>query len=218
MASAIGNGPKLAPEISADTHANLCGERIILLGMQACGKSTFVNEVEDLRNNYVSVGDIARSLEEDSEEKRQLDRIFQSGKPSGTADFFIGLVDPRLRQLREQDRGYVLDGIPKKTGETQPLIDHLKAISSVPSLVVCCDIDPDVARERYVGRPKRLDEIQTQDVFYARMHRYLRDLPSIVYQLEEVVTDFIILDMEVEPEQIVSQFLNEYCKLRDGDT
>jgi hypothetical protein len=60
----------------------------ILLGMQA-GKSTFVNEVEDLRNNYVSVGDIARSLEEDSEEKRQLDRIFQSGKPSGTADFLL---------------------------------------------------------------------------------------------------------------------------------
>lgn len=201
-------------EYGGEFPGQLGREHTILLGMQACGKSTLVSGIPELSDGYVSLGQICRSLDPDSKEKKYLDRIFASGKPSGEATFFIDLIAPPISQRIAEGRGYVLDGIPKKYVETDPLLDYLGSIGASPTIVLCCDIDVSVARERFLARPQRVGESDDVAIFEARTHTYMTDMPSIIEALEGATADFLVVNMDGSPEEVVGQVYDEYAKIR----
>ncbi len=156
----------------------LANMHVVLLGIPGAGKTTLANELRQLDSgiNYISLGEISRNLDPSSSQKKELDRLFALGKPVGLPELFLDIVEPHIDSAVEGGRGYMLDGIPKKEEEINPLLQFLNEKGADPEMIISCEVPPMVAHSRIIERSARQGEEDTMEIFLNRTKIYLRDL------------------------------------------
>lgn len=172
-------GERTATPLETDM-GRLATMPVILLGIPGAGKTTLSNELQaiDPNINYISLGDISRSLDPESAHRKELDRLFALGKPVGLPELFLDIVEPHIDRAIDRSGGFILDGIPKKEEEINPLLRFLAEKDANPELVISCEVSPMLAYKRIVDRSAREGDPDTMNIFLNRTKVYLRDLDS----------------------------------------
>lgn len=193
---------------------SLASERILLLGIPGAGKTTTANllqrECKDF--NHVSLGEISRNLQPGSAEALKLAELFRTEQPSGLAAFFLGLVDPYLRQSRE---GFILDGIPKISNEVAPLFHYVGAsLGTDISLILHLQVSPEAAIGR-IGQRGMQDTKDSLKMYRRRIALYeptVRELRTFTADSQlpwiSVHTDTL------QPHAVVDSILEQYADIR----
>jgi adenylate kinase len=194
----------IAENQSKEALEVLAGMSIVVLGIPGAGKTSLAEALQSKNEDitYISLGEISRQLPEGSPERQELDRLFEIGSPVGSAEFFCDLVAAHIDQACEEGKGFILDGIPKKSEETAALLAMLDSKGINLDMVVSCETSPLVAHDRIVDRAERPGDPDTLEIFTNRTARYLTDLdqfksdltadrrvPLLVINTEEVGID-----------------------------
>ena len=158
----------------------LAAMNVVLLGIPGAGKTTLADELQILDENitYISLGEISRNLDPDSSQRKELDRLFSLGKPVGIPELFLDIVEPHIDRAISNGGGFLLDGIPKKAEEIDPLLHFLGEKNALPDLIVSCELPPVVAYARTTARLARAGDPDTTEIFLNRTKTYLRDMDT----------------------------------------
>ena len=110
--------------------------RLILLGPPGAGKGTQAQRIcEHFQIPQISTGDMLRAaVAKESPLGRQAKDIMERGELVRD-DIIIGIVKERLQEADCQS-GYLLDGFPRTTAQSQALIDEKVTINHVVQVVV----------------------------------------------------------------------------------
>lgn len=169
----------------AEVLSHLSNMNIIQLGIPGAGKTTLSEELVHLNKdiNYISVGDISRNLEPGSPERDYLDSLFKKGSPVGDPEFFLGLIEDEIDHACNVGRGFILDGIPKKSEEVDPLIRFLSKKNIAIDAVLVCSISPDEALTRLAERGGRFGDPDSMKIFMNRTETYLEAIDDFKSRL-----------------------------------
>lgn len=184
---------------------------IILLGIPGAGKTTLSEELMSRHPDidYVSLGDISRNLTSGSPEQLYLEQLFQGEAPTGDPGFFLGLIESRIDTAREQGHGFILDGVPKKASEVQPLLDFFESKDLAIDAVISCEASPLETYNRIAARDSRPGSEDSMAVFLNRTKIYLTDIDSFKDRLTADGAHLFTLDTEMlNQQQSVSTLLD----------
>jgi adenylate kinase len=129
------------------------GARLVLLGRQGAGKGT---QCVRLARHYViphiSTGDMLRmAVKERTDFGRKAKEYMDAGELLPD-DVIVGIVAERLARDDTSNRGYILDGFPRTTGQAQALGDITGAAGQPLDLVIDLEVPEDVVIERISKR------------------------------------------------------------------
>jgi adenylate kinase family enzyme len=158
---------------------------VVLIGTQGAGKTTLARELQalDREINYVSLGEISRALDPNSAARKELDTVYSSGGPTGRAELFLGILEPHIDTALARTGGFILDGMPKKVEEVDPLLSFLREKNADLQLVVSCAVDPLVAFERIRNMRGRMGNPDELSVLLNRTKIYNRQVAELEQQL-----------------------------------
>lgn len=197
---------------NAESLQRLARMNIILLGIPGAGKTTLSEELarrnEDI--DYISVGDISRNLPPDSPEKLYLNELFKGEAPTGDPEFFLRLIESRVDAAKERGTGFILDGIPKKIEEVDPLLQFLAKKDIEIDAVISCEVSALEAYGRIVSRSGRAGDEDSMAVFVNRTQTYLAGLEDFKHMLMSDGAPLCILDTEtLNQDQCIDYLLSE---------
>ncbi len=163
---------------------DLAFRKVVILGIPGSGKTTLVETLKESNPdiNYLSLGAISRGLDPESPQRRALDELFAIGKPVGDAGLFLDILEPHLDRALERG-GYILDGMPKKVAEIDPLLQFLERKAASPDAIISCSVSPIEAHRRTMDRASRPSDPDTINIFLNRTKVYLRDLDNFERKL-----------------------------------
>ena len=191
--------------------AQIAKMNIILLGIPGAGKTTLSEELAKRHADvdYISLGDISRNLAQGSPEQQYLEQLFQGEAPTGNPEFFLRLAEARIDAAKQQGHGFILDGIPKKSSEVQPLLDFLAAKGLKVDAVISCEASPLETYNRIAARESRPGGEDSMAVFLNRTNMYLSDIDDFKNRLTDDGAHLFTLDTELlNQQQSVSTLLD----------
>lgn len=191
----------------------LSKKNIILLGIPGAGKTTLINDLQakctDI--NYISVGDISRNLPINSPERQYLNELFKKETPVGDPYFFLQLVETYIDNAINNEQGFILDGIPKKAEEIQPLKDFLAFKGITTDVVISCELPADEAYQRITLRDDRSGDEDSMAIFMNRTKIYLDNIDSFKTQLTEDGSNLIVLNtQQLDKDQTRNVLLSDF--------
>lgn len=195
----------------SEVLTHLSRMNIVLLGIPGAGKTTLAEELVSRHSDidYISLGDISRNLRPGSPEQLYLAQLFRGEAPTGDPEFFLGLIESRIDTAREQGHGFILDGIPKKASEVQPLLDFFEAKGLSIDAVISCEASPLETYNRIAARDSRPGSEDSMTVFLNRTKMYLTDIDSFKDRLTADGAHLFTLDTEMlNQQQSVSTLLD----------
>jgi len=182
---------------------------IILIGPPGSGKSTFVSELRVLSQNvlYISAGEITRKkILEGGEIAKQIADLYITGK-AWPDNFVSSLMLPDLIQYK--NRGFILDGIPRKRSEVDLLAKLLSEndihIDMVVNIFSDYQTSLDRIERRMLHEGKRPENI---DHYKVRLDMYWSALDSMREVLGSL-SDFVDFNSDTSnPAGILNAFLD----------
>lgn len=168
-------------ELELGLKSELPPANIIILGLPGSGKTTLGELMAEGNPDmtYISVGQISRDLPEDDERRQYVDRLYKEhNRPVGNPDFFVELVRPSIQKARDGNKGIILDGLPKKPEEIEPLNKLLEEEGIKIDGIVICDISPFTALQRVIDRGPREGGLDTVDTAINRGAAYWEAIDS----------------------------------------
>ena len=190
----------LTPEHTNGEHAEtlvaLSKMNVILLGIPGAGKTTLADNLRIMNPgiNYISVGEISRNLPIDSDQRKYLNKLFQAGSPVGIPEFFLDLIEPHIDACIAKGEGFILDGIPKKHEEIQPLITFMESKGISIDMAVSCEVGPLHAYDRISERGQRRNDNDSMEVFANRTKIYLENLSNFKNALKDEGAQLVTID------------------------
>jgi len=169
-------------------------DTIFFIGPQGSGKGTQAKRLaERLGFFYWEMGAIAREVsKEDSEIGRRAKEMHDSGVLFPD-DFLIEIVKLRLSRI-PAEQGLIFDGIPRRIGQAEFLLDHLKATNHTAMVTVFIDIPHEDSINRLLlraEREKRPDD--TREKIEFRLKQYEENTVPVLDYLRQH-TNFITID------------------------
>ena len=155
--------------------------RLVIFGRQGAGKGTqCVRLVERYGVVHISTGDMLRgAVEAGTELGLKAKAIMDAGDLVGD-DVINGIVRERLAQADASERGFVLDGYPRTTGQAEALTDILGGTG--PHAAVDLDVPLDVVTERMKARGRADD---TDEGIARRLELYERETRPVLDWFDE---------------------------------
>lgn len=188
---------------------------IIILGIPGAGKTTLSEMLREQNSdiNYISLGEISRNLPQDSPERIELDRLFALGSPVGVPEFFCKLVEPYIDAAIDNQQGFILDGIPKKAEEVEPLQRLLQKKGISADLIISCEVSSMTAYDRVGDRTARKGDEDTMEIFANRTARYLQDIDVFKEELgTKGATPVLIINTEQSNPEHAATHVIEYAQ------
>lgn len=157
---------------------SIASKNILLLGIPGAGKTSLVEEMAAIEPEvqYISLGQISRNLDPNSIHRQELNRLFEIGAPVGAAELFLEIIEPHIDNSVHKGRGFILDGIPKKREEVEPLVDFFDRKDIALDLIITCNLPSDLAYDRVSTRNPRAGDNDSLEIFLNRIKYYARDL------------------------------------------
>lgn len=121
--------------------------KIVLLGVQGCGKGTQAKNLNEMLNiPHISTGDIFRGAFSRNTELGTLAKQYMDRGDLVPDEITCGLVSERINE-EDCKNGFILDGFPRN-------LNQGKALSNITNidLVIYFNLDPKIAYERLVQR------------------------------------------------------------------
>lgn len=163
--------------VSKELSSTIAHLKISLIGMPASGKSALVKNLQAFADiNYVSLGQITRRmLAENHPHATTLRELFASNE-FWPDDFVLSIVAPEL--LKAKDRGFILDGIPKKATEAETLTDFMKKNGMAFDVLIDLEVDKETAKRRLNTRqdPLRLEQESHYEARFAKWEEERRPI------------------------------------------
>lgn len=168
------------PETSSEqimTPANM-----LILGLPGSGKTALGELMAEIDPNleYISLGDISRNLSPEDPRRKYIDNLYlEHNKPVGDPDFFVELVRPAVRDAKTKGKGIILDGVPVKLDEVDPLNAMLEQEGVKIDGVVVCEVNPFKAMQRVMSRGTRENGLDNFETAMNRGDVYLRVIDKL---------------------------------------
>ena len=160
---------------------------LILMGLPGSGKTTIGEGLASDPSTdlvYISLGQISRKLPEDDPRRLYLDELHASeNSPNGDPQFFLDLVRPVIEKAVAERKGIILDGLPKKEEEVEPLTEMLQDIGVRIDGIVFCEINPFLSMKRIRERGDRGNNAETEETAINRGVEYWRSKTSLLKAL-----------------------------------
>lgn len=169
-------------------------EVIFLIGPQGSGKGTQAKILaESLGFYYWEMGGILRQISKETsplglKAKDMLDKgiLFPD-------EFLLEIVKAKLSEL-PLDKGIIFDGIPRRIGQAQFLLDHLKGMGKSKFVTLFIDLPKEESINRLLLRAEkegRADD--TREAIEVRLNYYYNDTLPVLDFLKENST-FVTID------------------------
>eukprot|EP00727_Mastigamoeba_balamuthi_P006384 m51a1_g2366 putative adenylate kinase (254) ;mRNA; r:644189-645018 len=137
------------PHLAASPALQAAPIRLILAGGPASGKGTQAQLIKsDFGLDHLSTGDILRSEMASGSALGLRAREYVDRGALVPDELVVGAVAARLSRLRQEGRGWILDGFPRTLAQAVAL----SGLGHEPTHVVVLSVDDDVAVRRVLGR------------------------------------------------------------------
>jgi adenylate kinase len=148
--------------------------RLVIMGPPASGKGTYAQRLaRDYGVVHISAGDLLREYAKTHPETAE---IMQRGDLV-PAELVVGLVRERLRQADVQQRGFLLDGFPRRLEEARALREMMVEEGIALDAAIRLEVPEHELLRRVLARGRADD---TEATFRNRMKVYRRDtLPAM---------------------------------------
>lgn len=161
-------------------------QNIVLYGPQCAGKTTLAHELSGFE--YISLGQIVRSCNDDNPLKQQIDRLVDQAKPL-PPELGLQFIAPDIKEKLSDGKRVLVDGYPRKANEYTMMTEWLAA-EGLPAIDMFLEVTArrSVLLARYNVRTKR--NVENRDFFELRYHQYM-DFSRYVGSLavEQVIYD-----------------------------
>ncbi len=187
---------------------------IFFIGPQGSGKGTQARLLSKrLGFFYWEMGGILRGAgKEDTELGKEVKRLVDRGILLGD-DLLLKVAESRLSKINK-DQGVIFDGIPRRLGQAEFLMDFLKKQGRTNFATIFLDIPKEYSLERLLLRAKqegRADD--TKEKIELRLKQYYEDtLPVLDYLKNQ--TQFFVIDGRPSIEE-VDKNINQTLKLKN---
>lgn len=187
-------------------------EIIFFIGPQGSGKGTQAKLLaHKLGYYYWEMGQILRNFAEQDSALGQKVKALLSAGVLFPDDFLLELVKTKLGDL-PQSGGIIFDGIPRRLGQAEFLLNHLQHLGRTRLATIFIDLPKNISLERLLARAEkegRADD--TREVIEYRLQQYEKDtLPVLNFLKQHSV--FITIDGS-PPIAVVTQQINYALKL-----
>jgi len=125
---------------------------IVLLGAPGAGKGTQAQKMTDAYEiPQISTGDILRAAVKAGTPLGVEAKRFMDAGDLVPDEVVIGLVKSRLAEA-DTDKGFILDGFPRTTAQTQALDAELESLGKSIDSAIAITVDPEVIVARLTSR------------------------------------------------------------------
>ncbi|MBI5244208.1 MAG: nucleoside monophosphate kinase [Elusimicrobia bacterium] len=151
--------------------------RLVIAGPPGAGKTTYGKRIaQDYGVVHISVGELLRAS---AQTHPELAAAMAKGELLDTG-LVLGLVKQRLEAGDVRERGFILDGFPRRMEEARALeawlSDHRQALDAM----IFLDVPDDELRRRILARGRADD---TEEVFRGRMDIYHCETEPVLRRL-----------------------------------
>lgn len=154
---------------------------VVVVGLPGSGKSTLIDSFS-VKPNYITLGGITlETLKEGGALSDKIREKFETTSP-WPAEFVMEILSPHILKAKENDSGFVLDGVPRKTSEAILLTQWLRKSEISVDLLLHLFVDTDMALKR-ISLRNCTGRLESQEHYQNRMKVYLaeeRDILSIM--------------------------------------
>ena len=180
---------------------------IFFIGPPGSGKGTQARVLaEQLGFYFWEMGGILRSVaKEDSVMGKKVDIMLTQGILFPD-EFLLEIVAAKLGDIPE-GQGIIFDGIPRRLGQAEFLLDYLKKIGKQKFATLFIDIPKSISLERLLLRSQkegRSDD--TREAIEFRLEQYEKDTVPVLDFLK-ANSSFITID-GVPPVEVVTEQIN----------
>jgi len=163
--------------VSTSAPLRLGPKRFAIVGPPGAGKPTQATALaSDTGIVHISVG---RLLREYAKDKPAIQRVMNAGELVDTA-LVMRLVRERLSRADVRERGFVLDGFPRRPVEEEALLGLLREDGIELDGVIRLDAPSEELERRILARGRADDK---PEVFAERMRVYERDTLPVIERL-----------------------------------
>ncbi len=159
---------------------------IVMVGLPGAGKTTLANGFL-VKPNYLSLGEITRrELSQNGPWADSLREKFQTTTP-WPSEFVMSIITPFILEARAEDRGFILDGVPRKASEARTLVQWLR-INGIPiDLLLHLRVGVDVAQKRIASRDQG-DRLESSLHYASRINTYLSEEQELLQIMRKEAT------------------------------
>jgi adenylate kinase len=179
-------------------------DTIFFIGPQGSGKGTQARLLaERLGFFYWEMGGILRSVAtEDTDLGHKTKNLIDNGALLPD-DLLIEIIKTRLASL-PQDQGLIFDGVPRRLGQAEFLLDHLKQINHTKMATIFLELPHEESLNRLLLRARtesRKDD--TREAIEFRLQQYEKDTVPVLDYLRQH-TEFFSIDGQPDIDEVTA--------------
>lgn len=182
------------------------GKNVILLGPPGAGKTTLMDEVIKMTPsaNYISLGEISRSVDPTSQLGARITMLHATRQP-WPADLVVDMVMPHVLNC---PRGFVLDGVPRKTDEALALLEALSYNGIPVDLILHLDATEGIClsrvQERLIAQDSSNARPEKMDHYLARYRLQQESMDGVLGTLQGAGPNYHFIDTtNLSPEDVL---------------
>ncbi len=187
-------------------------DTIFFIGPQGSGKGTQARRLaERLGFFYWEMGGILRSVATEATSLGQRTKELIDNGVLLPDDLLIEIIKTRLSTI-PQDQGLIFDGVPRRLGQAEFLLDHLKQINHTKMVTIFLELQHEESINRLMLRAAtehRVDD--SREAIELRLQQYEHDTVPVLAYLKQH-TQFINIDGQPEID-IVTAAINQSLQL-----
>lgn len=181
---------------------------IVIVGLPGSGKSSLMDSLS-IKPNYLSLGEITRTeLTTEGSMANAIRDKFQTTDP-WPAKFVVDIVAPYLLRMRDERKGFVLDGVPRKTDEAVVLTQWAKSNELTIDFLLHLQVDPKMALERIRTR-NNTGRLETIDHYMSRMKTYLVEEEEMLRVMRQASIQTLTINTDNNPPGFAKDLLLEF--------
>lgn len=183
----------------------------IIIGLPGSGKSSLMDSFS-IKPNYLSLGEVTRRELIDGGPMADIIRSKFQTSETWLPEFVVGIVAPYILKAKEENQGFVLDGVPRKMSEAVSLAQWLDEHDLRIDLLLSLHISPEKAWERINTDQTRNSSTRLEMIahYETRMRIYQEEEEALLEKMQKVAKYYLNIDTNNNPHGFAKNLLDEF--------